>query len=78
MILIALILLGCNPNVREVVDIHGYKYRLVSSEKVISDTISQVEIWERVNPLDTNHWYTPTASSRLNTNQVMMFQTLMR
>lgn len=60
------------------IDVHGYQYRLVSLEKKISDGIFLSEIWEKIKPLETNHWYTPTLSSKEDTNAPLMFNSLGR
>lgn len=88
----ALLLVGCSAKQQEplksypskptvgvvVIDINGYKYRLVSLEKSLGGVLSQSELWERIDPLETNHWYTPTLASKKNTNSSPMFNTLMR
>lgn len=61
-----------------VVDVHGYKYRLVSLEKKLDGPLSQSELWERIDPLETNHWYTPTLSSKRDINSMLMFNSLAR
>jgi hypothetical protein len=74
------VLVSCSPQPTEVrtIDIHGYKYRLVSVEKQLGPGMTQSELWERIEPLDTNHWYTPTLSSKVNSNSAPMFNSLMR
>lgn len=61
-----------------VVDTIGYKYRLIQPEKVLSNNILQVELWERIDPLDTNRWYTPTLASKLYTNNPPLFNSISR
>jgi hypothetical protein len=76
-IILAMVFVGCHkqPEVSSVVvtDISGKKYRLVSAEKKISDIMTKPEVWERIEPLDTNHWYSRTLSSVINTNEPAMF-----
>lgn len=60
------------------VDVHGYKYRLIKLEEKVSETMSQVELWERIEPLITNRWYTPTLSSKQDTNSPVMFNSIIR
>lgn len=54
-------------------DSSGNVYRLVSAAKG-----DQVEIWEKIKPLDTNSWYTPTLASLIYTNLPKEFNPLMR
>lgn len=81
-----LVLSSCNkpdksvvqPSAKVLVDSRGYKYRLVSPEKVLPGGMIQAELWERFDPLETNHWYTPTLSSKYDTNSPTVFNSLMR
>lgn len=75
---ICLLMVSCSPKQVFVTDTQGYKYRLVEREKKLTDNISQTELWERVEPLDTNHWYSPTLASKFDTNNPPMFNSLMR
>jgi len=63
-------LTGCRPpqpSIPETVtDINGYVYRLISPEKSLGNGMVQVELWERIEPLETNHYYTPTLGSKIN------------
>lgn len=56
----------------------GYKYRLVRPEKQLGDGFSDEELWERIDPLVTNRWYSRTLPSRLDTSQPPSFNSLMR
>ena len=59
-------------------DVNGYKYQLVQSAKQDGGVISDAELWERVFPEDTNHWYEMTLASKQNTNSPPMFNSLSR
>ncbi len=61
-----------------VYDGFGKKYRKVTEERVLGSGISNVEVWERYEPLDTNHWYTPTLTSKIYTNDAPGFNSLFR
>ena len=75
---ICLFMVSCSPKQVVVTDSNGYKYRLVEREKKLSNNTVQTELWERIEPLDTNRWYTPTLSSKINTNSPPLFNSLMR
>jgi hypothetical protein len=61
-----------------VVDALGQKYRLVSEERRINDHLTQSELWEKIEPLDTNRWYAPTLGSKLDSNKPPIFNSLSR
>lgn len=61
-----------------VIDGFGKKYRKVTDERTLGSGISNVEVWERYEPLDTNHWYTPTITSKIYTNDPPGFNSLFR
>jgi hypothetical protein len=61
-----------------VVDGIGQKYRFVSPEVTNKNGTVTSELWEKIEPLDTNHWFARTLSSRLNTNGTPMFNSLSR
>ena len=61
-----------------VTDVHGYKYRMISHEVKYSNGISKAELWERIDPLETNHWYTISLGSQFDTNNPPIFNSLMR
>lgn len=81
-----LTLCGCRPVIEKqpyidpivVVDSSGQKYRFVSPEIVNANGTTTAELWEKIEPLDTNHWYTPTLASKIYTNQPPLFNSLMR
>ena len=50
-------------------DGNGYKYRKLTEEK-LTNGIGRIDIWERIDPLVTNKWYTPSLSSRIHSNSV--------
>lgn len=80
------VLVGCSPKVspppqvNEVVvtDVRGQKYRFVSPEIANADGTKTVELWEKIEPRDTNRWYTPTLGSKMDTNNPPIFNSLMR
>lgn len=59
-------------------DYLGNQYRMVSPEIVNSNGTTTAELWERIQPLETNHWYTPSLGSRFDTNHPPIFTSLMR
>lgn len=59
-------------------DVHSYQYRLVTNEYILPNGYTQVELWERIKPLDTNHWYTPALKPESQTNLTPMFNSLSR
>lgn len=61
-----------------VLDLRGNMYRLYRPETYLSGVLSETELWERINPPDTNHWYTRSLNSRKNTNEVPFFYSLAR
>ena len=54
-----------SPNRVTINDTNGYRYQLVEWERKLTNGLIQAEIWQRVNPLDTNYWYIQTAISRV-------------
>ena len=86
LLLVALSVVGCKPKVDKqpyiaptiVTDINGKKYRFVSPAMVNSNGVKMVELWERIDPLDTNRWYTPDLASEIYTNNPKSFIPLMR
>lgn len=85
-ILLSVFVLGCRPVVEKqpyipdtvVTDVSGKKYRFVSPAMANANGTVTVELWERIEPLDTNRWYTPTLGSKMDTNSPPMFHSLMR
>lgn len=81
-----LAMLGCKPVSDKkphidpiiAIDESGKKYRFVSPEMVNSNGVVISELWERIQPPDTNNWYTPSLSSKLDTNKPKSFNALMR
>lgn len=59
-------------------DYDGKKYKLVQAAKDLGNGIYQSDLWERIDPLETNHWYTPTLGSVMDTNSPLIFNSLMR
>lgn len=59
-------------------DSMGNQYRFVSPETKNADGSVTTELWEKIKPLDTNRWYTPTLGSRFDTNHPPLFNSLMR
>lgn len=59
-------------------DGEGRKYKKITDEKTVSDNITQTDIWERVEPLDKKHWYTPTLGSELFAGSPPLFSSLFR
>lgn len=59
-------------------DSMGNQYRMVSPETKNADGSVTTELWEKIKPLDTNRWYTPTLGSRFDTNHPPLFNSLMR
>lgn len=80
------LLAGCRPVVEKqpyieptvVTDARGQKYRFVSPEMANANGTTTAELWEKIEPLDTNHWYTPTLASKFDTNNPPLFNSLMR
>lgn len=60
-----------------VVDVSGYQYRFIEKSKMISSD-EKVDIWERVKPVDTNKYYTPTLQWDLNPKDTPSFNTIDR
>ena len=58
-------------------DIAGRKYKK-RTDAVISDAWGNADIWERVEPLVTDKWYTPTLGSTIFTNDPPSFNSLFR
>jgi len=85
-ILLSVFVLGCRPVVEKqpyidptvVTDVRGQKYRFVSPEMANADGTVTVELWEKIEPLDTKRWYTPSLGSKLDTNNPPIFNSLMR
>mgnify|MGYP007121596309 FL=1 len=59
-------------------DSMGNQYRMVSPETKNADGSVTTELWEKIKPLDTNRWYTPTLGSRFDTNHPPLFNSLMK
>lgn len=80
LLILLFVLVGCDkPQQPTIVkDSLGHTYKLVESERKLTNGLAQVELWERIEPLDTNHWYTPILSSLKDTNNPPIFQSLMR
>lgn len=66
------------PGVVIVTDTLGQKYRLVEREKSLGNNLTQAELWEKIEPLDTNRWYTPSLGSKMDTNNPPIFNSLSR
>lgn len=58
-------------------DGEGRKYQK-RTDVVKLDGASLADVWERVDPLVTNKWYTPTLGSTIFTNDPPSFNTLFR
>lgn len=58
-------------------DAEGRKYQK-RTDAVKSTDISVAEVWERVEPLVTNRWYTPSLGSVIFTNEPPSFNSLFR
>ena len=72
-LVIGLILVGCS-NKSTVTDGNGYKYQqITAASSSTTNGIIQDAVWQRISPLDTNHWYTPTLSYLQNTNSIPSF-----
>ena len=59
-----------------VTDVRGYKYRLISPDITNENGTVTVELWERIEPLVTNRWYTRDLSSRLDPEKTPMFNSI--
>jgi len=60
-------------------DEDGRKYiKITNAGEKNSQGIYREEIWERVEPLDKKHWYAPSLSSVVWTNQPVRFNSLFR
>ena len=85
--IMASLFVGCKPSIPQngmiiesiivVTDASGYRYQLVEPEKMV-DGMTMVALWERIEPLDTKKWYTPTLASKFDTNRPPTFNSLMR
>lgn len=86
---ICLLWMGCsNPHIPVVVtpppqeviatDITGNKYKLISEEVLLSNGVSQAELWEKIDPKNTNYWYIPALGVVRNTNGNMEFKSIRR
>lgn len=84
------LLIGCTPKVETtppdstpvaqlvVKDFTGKTYRLISPDVTNANGAVTTELWERIDPPDTNHWYTRTLNSRMFTNEIPLFNSLSR
>lgn len=62
-----------------ILDEQGRKYKKVTnSNKTSTDGVFTTEVWERVEPLDKKHWYSPALGSFVWTNQSVIFNSLFR
>lgn len=52
-----------------VVDVNGRKYRKLTEER-LTNGVGKVDIWERIDPPNSNNWYTPTLSSKILGNTI--------
>ena len=73
-ICILFILCGCqkDPEPRILVDVRGYKYKLIQ-ETQIKGPLIYLELWERIEPKDTNHYYSRTLESETFNSQIPIF-----
>ena len=57
-----------------VTDLRGQKYKLIQPSYK-SNGQTYVSLWQKIEPLNTNNWYTPTLSSemKMNTHQTTDF-----
>ena len=69
-----LIGLGCSKS-NVVTDAQGYQYKLVSKGGPTQDG-DRVDVYQRVKPVDTNEFFTPSLQWILNTNETPSFVTL--
>lgn len=58
-------------------DSAGRKYKK-RTDVVKGDDWDRADVWERVDPLVTNRWYTPSLGSTMFTNDPPSFNTLFR
>jgi hypothetical protein len=62
-----------------VFDEAGRKYVKITDTGITNEEgIYKADVWERVDPLDKNRWYTPTLTSFVWTNQPVRFNSLFR
>lgn len=52
-----------------VVDVNGRKYRKLTEER-LTNGVGTVDIWVRIDPTNSNNWYTPTLSSKILGNTI--------
>lgn len=89
MLILASFLVGCGkreesvivepPKVEVIVtDVLGYKYRLLSESVELADGRASAELWERIDPLVTNRWYTPALGTLRTNDGSMMFNSLLK
>jgi len=77
---------GCKPkevyteNKSDIIvtNVLGHKFRFISPEIPNADGTARAELWERIDPLDTNRWYTRSLSSQIRTNDVPIFHSFPR
>ena len=69
---LSVFLIGCGKQ-SVVTDSNGYQYKMIKSEQVSSNGQTSVALWQRVKPLDTNRYYTPTLEWQTNTNGTPSF-----
>jgi hypothetical protein len=77
------LLLGCSskpaPAPITAVDIQGYKYKLVQpARQHLKFHTRYPALWERIEPPDPNHWYTPSLASQVNPDSSKVFIPLAR
>jgi hypothetical protein len=56
-----------------VVDNLGYKYRLHRPQRTLSEMLTEIELWERIDPPDKKRWYARTLGSKRDTNRPPIF-----
>lgn len=77
---ILLILTGCAtapPQPERVTDGQGYLYELVQPAITNAD-FTDIELWERIQPQDTNRFYTPSLDWQLHPTNPPSFKSVMR
>ena len=58
-------------------DVNGFTYKKISSGIKTQDG-DRTDIWQRISPLDTNNYYTPTVIWLVNNNTTHSFAKLIK
>lgn len=80
LLFLLLILTGCATTPQQperVTDEKGYVYELVQPA-ITNAAYTDIELWERINPADSNRWYTPSLDWQLHPGSVPSFKSVLK